>query len=237
MIFTFRRGATKFEYVSFPPSFFWRRVSAGDVERVKCETILNGVTQLQGRQSLNKIGIRLVTIRCLWSSPYLNPVLKGNKWANSRYKSYAMWPNMTVLAVPSDAKGPSSILGHSSKKKTRELETIHVTKCAFMFFLIVQTFILIRLASSLFLKSKKQTQHLQGKVTVLFSIFLFSCHLILTFDQRVSILMFPLFPVQMSNRMPLREIPDTLRRSHRLNGVSKLLNTSTSSMPPQSKVR
>nr|CAH0108194.1 unnamed protein product [Daphnia galeata] len=38
----------------------------------------------------------------------------------------------------------------------------------------------------------------------------------------------------MSNRMPLKEIPDTLRRSHRLNGVSKLLNTSTSSMPAQS---
>ncbi|XP_046443515.1 G2/mitotic-specific cyclin-B2-like isoform X1 [Daphnia pulex] len=38
-----------------------------------------------------------------------------------------------------------------------------------------------------------------------------------------------------NNRVPLKEISDTLRRSHRLNGVSKQLNTSTSSMPPQTK--
>jgi hypothetical protein len=49
-----------------------------------------------------------------------------------------MWPKVTVLVVPSDAKG--TILGRSNKKKkkkTRKLEAIDVPECAFMFFLIV----------------------------------------------------------------------------------------------------
>lgn len=69
--------------------------------------------------------------------PHLNPVLKGNKWEKCRYKSYAMWPKVTVLVVPSDAKG--TILGRSNKKKSKReswkrLMYQSVPSCFFLLF-------------------------------------------------------------------------------------------------------